>query len=172
MTARLRSEDGYSLVELLVSMAILGLVMAGIVNIFVSSTKATQQSTERVAGQGRVRVAVTRLEYEARCASGATVSGSGSTVTFTLPSQCIHGTGTYTWCVSSAQLHRASGSSCPVTGDQVMADTVTTPTPFSLLTASGYLPRLQINLGVNDSGSTSTAVSISDVITLRNATRT
>jgi prepilin-type N-terminal cleavage/methylation domain-containing protein len=170
MRARLRSEGGFSLVELIVVMLLLGIVMTAIVSLFVSSVKATSQSTERVAGQGRVRVAVTRLEYEVRCASGATVTGGGSTVTVSLRSECIHGTGDYTWCVSGAKLYRTAGDSCLTTG-QVMASTVTTPTPFTLLTATGYLPRLQIALTVNDGGGSTTDVSLTDVITLRNGLR-
>jgi hypothetical protein len=88
----------------------------------------------------------------------------------TLPSQCIHGTGSYTWCVSSGALMRYLGTSCSGTGETFITN-VTTPTPFSLITATGLLPRLQVSLSVNTTNRAADAVPVADLITLRNATR-
>lgn len=170
MKARLRSESGFSLLELMMVMLLTGFVTLAVVSLMVSGLRTSSASSARVQGQGDARTAIDRLEYEARCASGATVSGSGSTVLFTLPSQCTHASGSYTWCVSGTSLTRTLGSTCSASG-QVFATGVSTATPFTLLTSTGLLPRLQIALTVNDTHASNTAVSINDVITLRNAVR-
>ena len=170
MTRRLSDECGITMIELVFVMLILGIVMTGLVNVFVSGTRADSDANARLAGQQNVRVALDRLEYEVRCSSGATISGSGSTVLLTLPSQCSHATGSYTWCVVSGALIRYSGTACSGTG-QTFISSVTSATPFSLLTTSGYLPRLQVSLAVNTTSRSSDAVSIVDTITLRNAAR-
>jgi prepilin-type N-terminal cleavage/methylation domain-containing protein len=169
MKRRLADESGLTLIELMVVMVILAIVLGALANVFISGMRANSDANARLAAQGSLRQAMDRLEYEVRCSSGATVSGGGSTVLLTLPSQCIHATGTYTWCVSSGALLRYSGSTCSGTG-QTFASNVTTPTPFSLLTGTGLLPRLQVTLSVNTSGRPSDRASVSDTITLRNGT--
>jgi Tfp pilus assembly protein PilW len=170
MRRRLADESGITLVEMLFVMLILGFVLAGLVDVFVSGTRAGTDANARMEAQGDVRKAMDRLEFEVRCSSGATISGGGSTVLLTLPSQCIHATGTFTWCVANGALMRYSGSTCSGTG-QTFIRNVTTPTPFSLVTATGLLPRLQVSLAVNTTNRSSDAVPIADMITLRNATR-
>ena len=165
----LRGERGQSMPELLMVMLITSFVLAAISGVIVAGLRGTSDSSSRLAGQQNSRLAVDRLEFEARCASGATVGGSGANVQLTLPSECVHATGTYTWCVDSGSLIRYSGAGCSGTA-QTFATTVTTATPFTLVTATGYLPRLQIALSIN-AGGRSDAVSVSDVITLRNAAR-
>jgi Tfp pilus assembly protein PilW len=170
MRRRLADESGLTFVELLFVMMILGFVLAGLVNVFASGTRASADANARMEAQGDVRKAMDRFEYELRCSSGAAVSGGGSTVVLTLPSQCIHGTGSYTWCVSSGALMRYLGTSCSGTGETFITN-VTTPTPFSLITATGLLPRLQVSLSVNTTNRAADAVPVADLITLRNATR-
>lgn len=170
MRKRLADEQGLTLVELIIVMFVLSLVMAALANAFVSGLRANSDTTAKMASQGEMRLALDRLEYEVRCSSGATVSGSGSTVVLTLPSQCVHATGSYTWCVVSGSLMRYANSACSGSG-QAFITNVTTPTPFSLTTGTGLLPRLGVNLGVNTGAAPSDAVSFSDTITLRNGTR-
>jgi type II secretory pathway pseudopilin PulG len=172
MKRRVADESGITLVELLFVMLILGFVLAGIVNVFVSGTRASQVANARLASQQVMRASLDRLEYEVRCSSGATVSGGGSTVVLTLPSQCPHLNGTFTWCVSGGALTRYTGSSCSGTGEVFMQN-VTSATPFTLLSpVTGQLPRLQIALSVNPSGGSTSAVAVTDVLTLRNGIRT
>lgn len=171
MKRRLQDESGVTLIELLIAIAILGIISAGLTNVFLSGMRASADTGARTAGQGTVQTAVNRLEFELRCASGATVpSTPSSSVTLSLPSECIHGTGQYTWCVASGSLLRYSGAGCSGTA-QTFATDVTTTTPFTLINTSGDLPQLQIDLAVNSGSSTSDAVSIGDTITLRNAAR-
>lgn len=171
MRRRLADESGMTLVELLFTILILGIVVAALANVFVAGMRANTDSSARAADQGTVRSALDRLEFEARCSSGATVSGSGSTVTLTLPSQCSHASGSYTWCVGNGQLLRNVGTDCSTGTPQVFATGVTTATPFTLLTATGDLPRLQVALTVQQGPASGDAVSTTDVLTLRNASR-
>jgi Tfp pilus assembly protein PilW len=170
MRRRFSDESGITLIELLFVMLILGIVLTGLVNVFISGGRASSDANARLAGQQNVRLALDRLEYEVRCSSGATVSSGGAAVLLTLPSQCTHATGSYTWCVTSGSLIRYAATSCTGTG-QTFISNITTATPFSLLTATGLLPRLQISLAVNTTGRASDAVSVVDLITLRNAAR-
>jgi prepilin-type N-terminal cleavage/methylation domain-containing protein len=177
MKRRLSDERGVSLVELMVAMAILAVISAAVVTAFLAGVRASADASARTADQGTIQTAVNRLEFELRCASGATVphddgTTANSSVHLTLPSECIHGTGDYTWCVSSGSLIRYSGSACSGTS-QVFATGVTTATPFTLLDkTSGRLPQLQIILSVNQGANSTDADSITETITLRNDART
>src|SRR5689334_3031640 len=106
MRTRLAADDGYTLVELLIVVAILGFILTGIASILVSGSGAETDTSARVRAQGSTRVALDRLEFEARCSSSASILNSGAGVALTLPSQCPHGTGNITWCVSSGVLTR------------------------------------------------------------------
>ena len=126
----LRSESGFSLPELLVVMTITVILMGGLATIFGLGLNTSKTSSSVLASQSGVVVALDRLDYEARCASQATLVSGGAGVTLTLPSQCAHATGTVTWCVSSGSLIRYSGSACSGSG-QTLATSVTSATPFS-----------------------------------------
>ena len=167
MRARLASEQGFTMVELLVAMVLTAIVMIGVVNIFVSGSRAGADANARVDAQQNTRLALDRLEFEGRCSSSATIVSAGAGVDFTLPSQCSHATGDVTWCVAGGVLTRYLAASCSGTG-QPFVSGVTTATPFSLATASGALPRLDITMTV-DTGGSSDAATLTDTITLRNA---
>jgi len=171
----LADERGVTLVELLVVCATLGIVMAGVVNIFASGARAGADADGRFQAQQNARLGVERLQYEARCASGASLVGGGSGpaagVVLTLPAICSHASGTITWCVSAGALRRYVGAAC--TGaSQPYVSAVTSAAPFSLPAAvSGSLPQLQVALSANATGRAGDGFSLADTITLRNAPR-
>ena len=171
MSRRLGDESGFTLVEMMITLFLLGVLLAALSQAFASGLRASSDSSSRVSGQEMLRTSLDRLEFEARCASGATLGGSGASVELSLPTQCTHAAGTFTWCVTGGQLVRYAATTCTGTGD-VFASNVTTPTPFSVITASGLLPRLQISLAVNTTGRASDAASVTDVIAMRNDART
>jgi type II secretory pathway pseudopilin PulG len=171
MKRRLADESGITMVELVVVMLVLGIVVAALADAFSAGLRASSDSSARSNAQENVRTAMDRIEFEARCASGATVGGAGANVLLTLPSECDHATGSYTWCVSGGQLIRYAATTCTGTGT-VFADGVTSATPFTLLTSSGLLPRLQVSIAVDAQSTTADQVSITDVVTMRNAART
>jgi Tfp pilus assembly protein PilW len=171
----LADERGVTLVELLVVCATLGVVMAGVANVFASGARAGSDADGRFQAQQDARLGVERLQYDARCASGASLVGGGSGpssgVVLTLPPYCSHASGTITWCVSAGVLRRYAASGC--TGSsQPYVSAVTSTAPFSLPAASsGSLPQLEVALSANATGRAGDGFSLVDAITLRNAAR-
>ena len=87
----LRSERGYTLVELLTVTAILAVVMTGITVLFVQATNAELQMNRRFQAQQQARVAVDTMRREIHCSSGITPtpsSGTAHTIAVTIPQQC------------------------------------------------------------------------------------
>lgn len=163
-----RDESGFTLIELVVVMTLLGLVMAGLSSLFLQGLHTSSTTNDILASQTQVHLALDRLEYETRCASQATRVSSGAGVTLTLPSQCMNATGTITWCVTGGSLVRYSGSSsCSGTG-QTMATNISSATPFSCISTVGDYPELQIALTAQTQ-STNDTVSATDQIAMRNA---
>jgi prepilin-type N-terminal cleavage/methylation domain-containing protein len=158
---RLSDERGMTIPELLIACVVLVILMGAVTDIIVSGNRASVKTTAEINAQQDLRVAFDRLEFEGRCAESATVLSGGTAVKFVLPAQCAHAAGTYTWCVALGVLRRYSGSSCTGTA-QVFASGITSPTPFSLATATGTLPRLLVAVTIGD-------MRESDTITLRNA---
>lgn len=166
---RLADERGITLIELLIVCLTMGIVMTGVVNVFVSGSRAGSDADARFQAQQDTRLALDRLRFEARCASAATLVSSGAGVALTLPSVCAHGSGSIAWCVTAGELTRYVGTSCTGTGTPFVGSIVSA-TPFSLpAPASGTLPQLQVALTANTTGRSSDAFSLADTITLRNA---
>jgi len=181
--ARLQPQSGFTLVEMLVTMVVMGFVMGGLANIFISGSRASSDGQARLTSQQNVNVALTRLEYDGRCAESAGLlskSGSnGGGVYLKIPYWCTHENGTLdgtapnfyydvSWCVTSGNLIRYAATTCTGTG-VTLASSVTSATPFSCYTpaVTGALPQLVVAVRV-DSGGTSDATSATDYITLRN----
>ncbi|MBA3330291.1 MAG: prepilin-type N-terminal cleavage/methylation domain-containing protein [Actinobacteria bacterium] len=122
-----RDERGYSLIELMTAMAILGIVLSGFTGVFVSSTSAQVDLTNRFGAQQEARLALDRIRREVHCASAATLSAPN--LLLTLPLGCPTGSGSVTWCVlgsgSRYTLRRAAGATCNATS-LVIADYLTT----------------------------------------------
>lgn len=168
MRALIRNESGFSLPELLVVMTLTVILMGGLATIFSLGLKTTKTSSSVLASQSAVVIALDRLDYEARCASQASLVSGGQGVTLTFPSQCTHATGTVTWCVNSGSLIRYSGSSCSGTG-QTLTTNVTSSQPFSCVAPVGFYPAVQVALTVNTGTTSSTQSSGTDRIALHNA---
>lgn len=164
----LRDESGFTLVELLVVCTISVILMGALAMIFGLGLKTSSTENGIIGSQANVIVALDRLDYEARCASQATLVSSGAGATFTLPSQCTHSSGTVTWCVVSGSLVRYSGSACSGSG-MTLISSVTSATPFTCVTSVGTYPAVRVALTVNTGTASTTAVSASDLITLRNS---
>jgi prepilin-type N-terminal cleavage/methylation domain-containing protein len=168
---RLRDERGFTLIEMLIVCLTLGIVLTGLVNVFVSGTRAGADADARFQAQQADRLALDKLDYEARCAQQASLVSGGAGVTLVFVAACTHATGTVTWCVTGGVLTRFVGASCSGTGTPYVRS-ITSPTPFSLPTpVSGSLPQLQISLTANSAGRSSDGFSLTDTLTLRNAQR-
>jgi prepilin-type N-terminal cleavage/methylation domain-containing protein len=76
--ARLRSEGGYSLTELLIVMVILGIVLGGLTTIFVSGSNAELDLNRRYQAQQQARLALDRVRADIHCASAAQAQTIGT----------------------------------------------------------------------------------------------
>jgi prepilin-type N-terminal cleavage/methylation domain-containing protein len=183
---RLALERGYSLVEMLIVMAILGVVMGSLTTVFVQATNAEQGMNDRFQAQLTARLALDKMRREVHCASVATPTGSSSSVTLTLPSYCKTGSGSITWCTRSVAtnryaLYRVVGSTC--TGGVMWADYLTPTTSATICSGAlcifNYtaqsltsLANLKVDFPVNLRPSKSVELyELTDDIVLRNSTR-
>src|SRR6476646_4550317 len=71
-------EEGYSLVELLVVMIILGTVLASLTTVFVSGSKAEVALNQRFQAQQQARLALDRIRADIHCASAAQAQTIGT----------------------------------------------------------------------------------------------
>ena len=129
------AEDGYTLTELLVVMAILSVVLGALTTLFVSGSRAQIDMSNRFEAQQNARLALDKLRREIHCAS-ALPTYSTSSITITLGSYCptnrTGATASFTWCTKDKagatppgagppyNLWRYSGAACSGTGQRQM----------------------------------------------------
>jgi prepilin-type N-terminal cleavage/methylation domain-containing protein len=190
---RLGAEDGYSLTEMLVVLAILGIVLGALTQLFVSGSTAQVDMTRRFEAQQNMRLALDKLRREIHCGSAVTATPPTSSIIISLGSYCpTNGTGAaaeITWCTKDKDGHAPPGSGAPYSlwryvgspckypddgtgrkwADYLTIDQIFTayspPLGGSLGTLSVNLP---VDLGPND---TKQQYVLKDDIVLRNSPR-
>ena len=108
-------------------MAIIGVVLAGTTQLFMSAMKSQNDQTNRVQAQQDARLALDQLRREIHCASALTTPSGypASSITITLGSYCptAGGATTVTWCTrSSAASRRAALHALAVHGPGQLLD--------------------------------------------------
>jgi prepilin-type N-terminal cleavage/methylation domain-containing protein len=88
MPRQLEAEQGFTLIEMLVVLAILGVVIGGLTQLLVSATKSETDQANRSNAQTEARLALDELRREIHCASSLTAN-SASSVTVALPGYCV-----------------------------------------------------------------------------------
>lgn len=179
----LRSDSGYSLVELLTVLAIFSVVLGGLTALFVQGSNAELDMNRRFEAQQEARVALDKLRREIHCARVAATTpatGAAPTVTLTLPGQCPSAVGdvetAVSWCTQAAgghyALYRKVGSSCDTSGVK-WADHVTQANVFQFQPSDPTtLARLRVNIPIDvKTGDATPAYALCDQIVLRNSTR-
>lgn len=195
----MRDEGGYSLVELVVAMAILGVVVGSIVILFVSALTSDADQSRRFQAQQDVRIALDRMRRDTHSACAvanpATYNLSESSITLYYSSDsCAAGAHSISWCASALgsryALYREAATSCASVSHKY-ADYLTSSAVFTYLPPNSHvttlgggaggiatqdgsstLPRLHIDLRVNRKPAKSTDVfRVVDDIALRNAPR-
>jgi prepilin-type N-terminal cleavage/methylation domain-containing protein len=194
---RLRSDRGYTLVEMLTVLVIMTVVMGGLTTLFVQASNAEQDMNNRFQAQLTARLALDTLRREVHCASVASPTGSSSSVTITLPtwanpdgttSHCRTGSGQVTWCTRSVAtnryaLYRVAGSTC--VGGVMWADylvpssgapTCGSPAALCIFSYTAQsmtsLAKLHVDLPVNVKPSrTVDLYELADDVVLRNSSR-
>jgi prepilin-type N-terminal cleavage/methylation domain-containing protein len=128
---RLAAEHGYSLGETLIVLAILGIIVAALTQLFVSSSNAQVDMNNRFQAQQHARLALDKLRQEIHCASAVTSTGGAwpsTSIRITLDSYCSTGSGEVTWCTRASStpgawaLYRISSASATCTGGVKWAD--------------------------------------------------
>lgn len=182
LVARLRSQRGYSVLELITALTIFILVLTGITTLFVRATTAEADLSNRSQAQQEARIALDTFRKEAHCSSGSTQL-SASDVTLLMPPQCPFGANV-TYClvkpnaaIDRVKLYRKLGDTCDATGSRMIADYLTTSTvPSSRFTsipaAPGALAKVTVELRVNrNPGKPLQSYDLVDTIVLRNSVR-
>lgn len=201
MRARLQGAGGYTLAEMVVVMAILGVVVGGIVLLFARGINADADQTRRFQDQQDARLALDKMRREIHAActvsNPSTYNTPESSVTlYFATDSCASGTHTVTWCTTGSgtdyTLYRIVATSC--TGaTQRFAEDLTTGTIFTYLPPNSYvttlgggtastaittnvgnsvLPRLHVSFTVNrKSSQTHDGYTVVDDIAFRNGPR-
>ena len=155
MRSRLRGEGGYTLAELVVVMAILGVVVGGIVMLFARAINADADQQRRFHAQQDARLALDKLRREIHAActvsNPSTYNTAESSITLYFSTDsCASGTHTVTWCTSGSGsrygLYRIVATTC--TGaTQKYADYLTTGSIFTYLPPNSYVTTLNGGTG-------------------------
>lgn len=171
-------EGGYTMVEMLTVLVILGVVVGGIVTLFAAGINADADQNSRFQAQQSARLALDKMRREIHAActvsNPATYNTAESSVTLYFASDaCASGTHTVTWCASGSGsrygLYRIVATSC-AGATQKVADYITGANVFIYLPPNSHvttlgggtgagaittqdgssaLPRLHIDLTVN-----------------------
>lgn len=150
-----QGEGGYTLVELVVVMAILGVVVGGITTLFARGINADAQQTLRFQSQQDLRVAMDKMRREIHAActvsNPSTYNAAESAITlYFATDSCVSGTHTVTWCTTGGSgrygLYRIVATSC--TGaTQKFADYLTGANIFTYLPPNSHLGTLNGGTG-------------------------
>jgi prepilin-type N-terminal cleavage/methylation domain-containing protein len=188
LVKRLRGgEQGYSLIELLVTMVILSVVLAGLTTVFVSGQSAEATLNRRFQAQQNARLALDRIRGDIHCASAAQAQTINTYPGVKLAvGNCYSSTPTISWCVVQYsatpvryQLFRtATTGATACTGTDasrvLVADYLTSSSAFTTTTIPQFtLQRVGVDFKVSANAKTSTAdvYELTDSIVTRNGTR-
>jgi prepilin-type N-terminal cleavage/methylation domain-containing protein len=191
--ARLRGERGYSLVELLATMSILGIVLGSLMTIFVSGSKAELDMNRRFQAQQDVRVAFSKLRTDIHTACNAAILSGGTELdlyNYDAVAATCSPTVNVTWCVTPTSptmaatrraLYRvapATDCSSPTTGklyaDKLLPTSVAPPTVFTAnAPGTGQRPSVGVDLrsGSNPTSTSKDVYELLDTIVLRNGAK-
>jgi prepilin-type N-terminal cleavage/methylation domain-containing protein len=146
-------ERGFTVVELLVVLIIMGTILTALTTLFVRGMKAELEADQRFRAQDQARLAVDRMRREIHCASA--ITATASSVSATVPGHCPSAvSATTTTVVYSFQsvgtnrykLRRAvNGGAAATIADHITSDNAfgyTEPSPSSL-------GKLNVDLRVN-----------------------
>ena len=196
---RLADARGYTLIEMVIVMAMMGVVMGGITTLFVNGTNAEVDQNNRFQAQLNARLSLDKIRREVHAAACITLSGTKATVngvdyypTMTektwdssTPPTCS--VALNSWCTAAVNgatnrfaIYRQSGSTCSASTGTKFADYLTIGTLFAYNTTSGSAvgptgvsPKLTVDIPVNRKPATRSqeTYELKDDIVLRNGTR-
>ena len=168
------SERGYTLVELIAVMAILGTVLATLTALFVSGTRSELDLADRVQAQNDGAVGLSRLRRDAHCATSATAV-TPQAVTLAVPTACVPA-GVVSWCARSVSanrfsLHRRASAGACSSSDPLLADFLRTDAVFAYESSTPALrAKLRARLELR-TPKMATSYTLCDVLVLRNSAK-
>jgi prepilin-type N-terminal cleavage/methylation domain-containing protein len=176
-------ERGYSLIEMLVVMAILGFVIAGLTTVFVSGSHAELDMNRRFQAQQQARLALDKIRADLHCASAAEVDATYGYLKVAENSNCS--STNVTWCAATSPnmstryaLYRTTDTTtnrCGAndTSKVLVADYLTRNTGlWSFSAPSGMLELISVDFPISVNPNSSQDVyELKDTIVARNSTR-
>jgi prepilin-type N-terminal cleavage/methylation domain-containing protein len=181
-----RGEQGYALVELVMVMAIMGVVLGGLTQVFTTASHADIDMQNRFSAQQNTRLALDKIRRDIHCAYDVSPNTpnpwTSQQSTVTLKITACSG-GDVTWCTAQQSgsttrwdLYRQTGTSCSSASPAVrIAKSLTSGTPFtsfSHVTGCGCLASLGVSLAAGANRNSTTGIyRLQDTIFLRNSTR-
>jgi prepilin-type N-terminal cleavage/methylation domain-containing protein len=143
----IQDDAGYSLIEMVTVMAILGVVLGGIVTLFTAGIKADSDQNARFQAQQDTRLALDKVRNDVHgactVASSATYNTWASSMTlYYRADSCAAGTRSITWCTAASGstwiLYRVKATTC--TGSLVqVAGSLTTSNIFAYIPPNSHL---------------------------------
>jgi type II secretory pathway pseudopilin PulG len=179
--AALRSDErGYSLVELITAMGILGAVMTSLTVVMVSATNADVRMNQEFQAQTQARTALERFRREGHAACRADPAGPTDSIAliYVTAGACPASGGTQVrWCTvangtSRYGLYRTTSATCSAATGVKIADYLITANAFNYLATPQQRGKVGITLAVNTYPSRVRGTySLEDDIVLRNSLR-
>lgn len=171
-----RDRRGVTLIETLVSMAILGTIVGALGTMLASGTKAEASLNVRFEAQNQARGALDLMRREVHNACSATVTGGTTLALRTLSGTSTCTVASSTWCIAGSgtrlRLYRQAGATCSSAAAVRRADFLQSGSGFTVVTSAGLLPKLGIDLRVNPQpGQARFLYRLQDEIVLRNGDR-
>ena len=182
-------ERGFTLIELIVAMAILGVVLASIASLFTSGIHAQSDLDARFQAQINLNTAVVKLRRDAHGACAVRAGWTTSTITLNMPAS-----GTFqppntpcttpaavTWCTVGSgfryvlwRIPNSTTCTTTATGAKQFADYIAVAAVFPSYTATNLaastLGKLQIHFPINVKSNAATSVyTLDDDLVLRNS---
>ena len=144
------------LIELVTVIALMGIVMAAVVGLYISGVRAQANITARFNAETELHVGLDRMRKDIHSACSETAQ-SATSITLAEPSTC-NSTSLITWCTrgsgSAYGLYRIKGAAATCTGGQKLGDYLTSGSIFTYTgpdspANSWSLARLHLDITVN-----------------------
>jgi hypothetical protein len=163
--------------ELVMTVAILGIVVGGITSMLISATKHEAALNLEFQAQESARLALSELRSDLHCASSVSpASGTVSSITLTLsgcPTGNATGTCSVTWATvahgTRYDLRRAADASCTHSGSRTWAKSLIAASIFTAAWTSRTLPDVAVDFSV--AAGRKRPYRLADTIYLRNGVR-